>query len=192
MKTCPKCGKAAEDGRSYCPACGAPLLPSMAEDTTEYDEKKRRALKKRLSFIGIIVLFLLIGAMLLFYTPAPRYREAKDLGIAYLHLFSQGKEKELVALFPREMLSAMGTENPDPYRLSYGLKLTPLGVYDVTDTSELSAEEINRRLRNDYGLRPLAEDYARLLAGGVVNETDLWFQLDLIKIGSFWYLYQVS
>lgn len=192
MKTCPQCGKNAEDSRSYCPRCGAPLLLSGTEEAEEKAEKKRRSLKKRISFIGILVLFLLIGALLLFYTPTPRYREARDLGSAYLRLFSQGKEKELAALFPRELLSAMGTENPDPYRLSYGLKLIPLGVYDVTKTSELSVEAINRRLRNDYGLGPLAEDYARVLAGGVVNETDLWFQLDLIKIGRFWYLYQVS
>ena len=193
MKHCSACGKDCEDSRSYCPRCGAALMPpeeKTASEETKPSRQKQRRLLLTLAAAALIVLALL--SALLLRSHAARFSSPEALAREYVALFSADKEEKLKSLFPEELTRRAGMEELDRFSISYGVPLELIGVYDVTDSSELDAAAVNRALRNDYGMDPLAEGYARLLTGAVVNGTDVWFQMDVIRIGRVWYFYRIS
>ena len=193
MKRCSACGKDCEDSRSYCPRCGAPLTPP---DEKRVPEKRNLSLEKyrRWMVPAVLALFIILILVLglLIRSRTAHFSTPEALAKEYVVLFSADKEEKLQSLFPEELTRREEYEELDRFSLSYGVPLELIGIYDVTDTSELDVSAINRALRNDYGMEPLAEDYVRLLTGAVVNGTDIWFQMDVIRIGRGWYFYRIS
>ena len=192
MKHCSACGKDCEDSRSYCPRCGAALTPpeeKTAPEKPKLPSKVRRWLIPAATGL-LVVLALALGLLLRARTA--RFTSPEALAREYVALFTADKEEKLRSLFPEELTRRADMEELDRFSISYGVPLELIGVYDVTDSSELDVSAVNRALRNDYGMEPLAEDYVRLLTGAVVNGTDIWFQMDVIRIGRGWYFYRIS
>ena len=189
MQICPQCGQSADDSRHYCPECGAPL-------TNGYGEKKERHSGKKagVSRRFIVAAALLIVALALFLLiPRPvRYTSHQALVDEYVALIRTGDAEKLSRLFVPELVKAAGLDMLDTrYNVgSDGFSL--IGKYEATDSSGMDAQRANELIEEQFGITGLAGDYRQYLVGIVVNDADVWLQLDLILADGYWYIWRVT
>lgn len=189
MQKCPVCSKKTDDSRHYCPRCGAALISAAVDDNAPRDRaEKDKAAKSRLTVIISIVCLIAILLTALLIPGQRGYTDAELLTEEYLALFAAGKSDKIAKLFLPELIDASELSALDLWSEVYGVSFEKIGIYDVTDSSPMDADSMRRELRNSYGIEPGISDYTRLLAGIIVQGSDLWLQLDLVMVDGYWYI----
>ncbi len=188
MTKCPNCSASVKETRHYCPKCGAALLYIKA-DTGKAEEAP--AAKNRLTaaiccgLIAVIMLFALL------YPRQRKYTDPNVLAEEYIALFEANKAGDIAELFLPGLTQRAELSQLDVCYSAYGLNVDIIGIYDVSESSELNSQMIERLLRNNYGIQTEVEGYARLLTGVVADGVDVWFNIDAVLTDGGWYIVQI-
>lgn len=188
MLKCPNCSAKINGNRHYCPKCGTALTQQFDVSANPPDKTKPRR-------ILLIICCSLLAAVLIFaalFTRNGKFTDTETLTQEYLALLSANKPEQMEKLFLPEIMDVVELSQIDGCYTAYGTAFEQLGIYDVTDKSPFNANLIQRLLRNNYGIDTPYDSYCRQLVGVLVDGTDVWFNIDMVRLGQYWYIVQVT
>ena len=196
MRTCPKCEQKCADERSYCPNCGAQLLPESTA-RQERDKAAQTAARKQTAkrtAVYIILPLILAAAVLtaVFFRGKAKYTDPRALCEEYMSCLRRGDSAGQKRLLLPELLA---DGEPGEFDRYYGVGAAPfelIGIYDVSEDEGLDAGEVMAALRGAWGIETEITDCRCFLAGIVADGSDYWFTLQEVCRDGLWYIYTVE